>query len=362
MKPSGVRACERTLGLALACAAGGCLTETRRDEVTPGPSLARVATLDGDAPPSCDGVVGAEAVSSIGETPGGWASVEGDGLSGTTGGAAGEVVLVRTLDELISMAASDEPLVIQFCGAIGTGLEQVDVGSNKTLMGVGTRPTLRLSLELDDVQNVILRDFYVAGSAPDRDGTSLRRSHHVWIDHVDFSDGADGNLDITDRSNYVTVSYTRFWYENPTRGHRFSNLIGSSDNRPQDAGTLKVTMHHNWWADNVHERMPRARFGEVHVYNNYYTALGNNYCIRSGFEASVLVEGNFFRSVSDPMVLDQTGRILHRDNVFESARGRRSTTDSAFEPPYPYVMDAPESIPEIVEAWAGPGRRRPADG
>ena len=52
-------------------------------------------------------------------------------------------------------------------------------------------------------------------------------------------------------------------------------------------GRKLVTWHHNWWSSNVHERMPRVRFGDVHVFDNYYSSSGNNYCIRAGFHSNV---------------------------------------------------------------------------
>jgi pectate lyase len=33
-----------------------------------------------------------------------------------------------------------------------------------------------------------------------------------WFDHCDISDGSDGNLDITNGSDLVTVSWTQFHY------------------------------------------------------------------------------------------------------------------------------------------------------
>jgi pectate lyase len=39
--------------------------------------------------------------------------------------------------------------------------------------------------------------------------------------------------------------------------------VGSSNTTELDRGKLKVTFHHNWWADGVIERMPRVRFGDV---------------------------------------------------------------------------------------------------
>ena len=96
-------------------------------------------------------------------------------------------------------------------------------------------------------------------------------AQHVWFDHCDISDGTDGNLDITNGSDFVTISWTKFHYTPRTdpsgndstgaEGHRFSNLIGSADNVPGDVGHLNITWHHDWWADNVNQRMPRSRPG-----------------------------------------------------------------------------------------------------
>ena len=117
------------------------------------------------------------------------------------------------------------------------------------------------------------------------DAVEVRGSHHVWFDHVDVSDGSDGNLDITQGSDYVTVSFSKFWYSGTGREHRFSNLIGSADNNPIDEGKLKVTWHHNWWAENADQRMPRTRYGLIHVFNNLYTSSNNSYCANAGFQA-----------------------------------------------------------------------------
>ena len=50
----------------------------------------------------------------------------------------------------------------------------------------------------------------------------------------------------------------------------------------EDTGRLKVTWHHNHWVERVIERMPRVRFGQVHVFNNYFASPDNNYCVRAG--------------------------------------------------------------------------------
>ena len=83
----------------------------------------------------------------------------------------------------------------------------------------------------------------------------------------------------------MTVSWTKFRYSASRVSrytgevHHFSNLVGGSDSKTSGAGHLRVTWHHDWWADHVVERQPRVRFGDVHVFNSLYTSTGDNYCI-----------------------------------------------------------------------------------
>jgi pectate lyase len=296
--------------------------------------------------------------------PIGWASVPDLGLEGTTGGEGGETVDVATTQDFVVANARTEPLVIQVSGTIGDG-ERLKVGANKTIVGVGERPTIQGALEIEEASNVIVRNLYVVGNdcADAVDGDCQRGTdalhigdgaHHVWIDHVDVSDGSDGNLDVNGAADYITVSWSKFSYSGTARSHRYSNLIGSSDDNFDDRGKLRVTFHHSWWADNVQERMPRSRFGDVHVFNSYYSAKGNSYCIRAGVETRILAEGNYFDHVRDPFDIDSaTGMIESKDNQFDGTRVT-ATTSTSFQPPYAYTLDAAEKVPCAVSQGAGP--------
>ena len=66
-------------------------------------------------------------------------------------------------------------------------------------------------------------------------------------------------------------------------------------------GKLSVTFHHNWWAQNVNQRMPRTRFGDIHVFNNLYTSTGNSYCTNAGIQTHLLVENNVYIGVNNPL-------------------------------------------------------------
>jgi len=306
-------------------------------------------------------------------TPIGWASVSGDGVSTTTGGDGGDTVEPTSADELIAYAASDEPLIIQIEGSFD--VPRLNVASNKTLVGIGNAATLNGGVRIrgkDDanVENVILRNLHVNGGPSDADDDAMQIyfAHHVWIDHADIYDGPDGNLDITHASSWVTISWTKFRYTSAyvkpsgeDSDHRFSNLLGHSDNNSsEDTGRLKVTFHHDYWGERVIERMPRVRFGEVHVFNNYYNAPNNNYCIGGGLEAHLLVENNYFDDVKDPHRFQDDGdtaAIVARNNTYVGIADTtaKDTRGAAFTPGYTATLEpADATLKATVQKCAGP--------
>jgi pectate lyase len=209
---------------------------------------------------------------------------------------------------------------------------RIRVGSNTTIVGLDKHSELRGAwLDLRGTaslpaQNIIIRnlsfedtyDCFPQWSPTDGelgswnalyDSVSLRNTEHVWIDHNIFRDQEtadedlphyfgvlyqvhDGLLDITNQSDLVTVSWNRF------KDHDKVMLIGSSDSMVADRGKLRVTIHHNLF-DNVGQRAPRVRFGQVHVYNNYYKIekMPNyGYSWGVGIESAIYAENNFFKT------------------------------------------------------------------
>ena len=99
-----------------------------------------------------------------------------------------------------------------------------------------------------------------------------------------------GQLDITDESDFVTVSWNQF------TAHDKTMLIGNSDSATEDREHLRVTVHHNLF-DGSGQRTPRVRYGKVHVYNNVYRAdKTTNYRSSwgAGVESQIYAENNFF--------------------------------------------------------------------
>ena len=327
------------------------------------PSLLALGCDVGSVVPAPDsGVVQPPIDEEPAATPVGWASVPDHGLSGTTGGFGGEVIdvdlAVHPPDLLENALSGVTPRIVRFSGRYNGELR---IGSHKTLIGL-PGAAIAGDVHLSGVVNVIVRNVTVIGQncvgdpecRSGEDAVSVNGgAHHIWFDHMDVSDGSDGNLDITQGSDYVTVSNTKFWYSGTTRNHRFSNLIGSADDSPIDEGKLRVTFHRNHWANYAQQRMPRTRYGLIHVFNNLYAATENDYCINAGFQASLLVENNVFRGVQDPHSVGTGGNLLARGNAYENVEGEPEVTGVAFEPPYEYSLAPTAGLAAAIEAQAG---------
>ena len=304
----------------------------------------------------------------------GWASVDGMGVATTTGGGTAAPIIVTTAAQLISNAAGATPRVIYVMGSL-TGV--FSIGSNKTVVGL-CGASLHGHVSLSTASNVIVRNLAIVGnnctdSPADCSGgadavTIGNNSHHVWFDHDDVYDGSDGNLDITSGADFVTISWTKFRYTSlrtdallGASGHRFSNLIGSADTVLTDAGHLNVTFHHDWWAENVNQRMPRTRFGKIHVFNNLFTSVGNSYCTNAGFMATVLVENNIYMGVQGPLQEDANGSMLARGNLMQGTTGgtaQSAATGPGFTPTYAYTLEdalaATSTLAATIRSQAGP--------
>lgn len=314
---------------------------------------------------------GAPPATAAGPAADGFAGVTALGQGGTTGGAGGSVVTATTTAQFLDYIARPEPLVVQVRGTItlptGTSDGMHDVASDKTVVGLGGDARLvggglNIGLPVDDdvtspppnaVHNVIIRNLSITGATDDLINVQMF-SHHIWIDHNDFSNGDDGAVDVKRGSDFITVSWNRF------HDHDKTLLLGhDDDNSAQDAGRLRVTYHHNYF-DGSDQRNPRVRFGEsVHVYNNYYR--DNSYGVASAMNAGMVLEGNYFFSVNNPGRVDfsgDLGRMVARDNVLVECNHEIEVRGSVVEPRtyYAYTPHRAVEVPAVVPAGAGVGR------
>lgn len=282
------------------------------------------------------------------------------------------------------------------------------VGSNTSLIGVGNKALIKNgSLMLKSAENIIIRniafedsyDYFPQWDPNDNaggewnaayDNVTLYSARRIWIDRCTFSDGVrpdhldrvllgrpmqfhDGLLDIVRGSDLITVSNSHF------KNHDKGNLIGNSDNRTDDAGKLRVTMHHNWF-DNVKERSPRVRFGRVHVYNNLYTATADStysygYSIGVGYQSQIVAQNNVFEVPAGavPRVFklwrgerfQATGNLVNavEVNALQILRLQTSTAIGAalndqldWTPTLHLAIDPTARVAQFVRSNAGAGR------
>lgn len=282
-------------------------------------------------------------------TPIGWATLNG----GTTGGGTASPVTVSTLTDLQTQANSTGAKVIYVSGVMGAGVStRVPVAANKTIIGLAGA-TLIGGFDVKN-NNVIIRNMKIQGpGSVDVNGVdciTIDGANNVWIDHCDIYDGQDGNMDITNGANYVAVTWCKFYYTSASSNHQFCNLLGNSDSKITDRDKLKITMMYNWWAPGCVERMPRVRFGQVHVVNNYFSSRQASYCVRAGIEADILIESNYFDSVSTPIDLFQNNftAVTERNNIYNVTSGNKLGSGISFTPPYSLVITPAANIKSIV--------------
>ena len=280
---------------------------------------------------------------------------------------------------------------------------QLRVPSNTTLVGVGEGAGFNgASLFLDGVDNIIIRrlritdayDFFPEWQPRDNghgewnseyDDITLRAATHVWIDHCTFDDGDrpdqaeasafgqriqhhDGLVDITKGSDLVTVSWNVF------RQHDKTMLIGGSDGHTGDAGHLRVTLHHNLW-DQLMERTPRVRYGQVHVFNNLFiarsdVAYGYHYSLGLGIEDRLFSESNAWETsagigAGKLVRLLKGTRLFDRNSLLngqpvdllaavrEANPGQTLNADVGWQPSLFEAIDPASTLAAKVRAGAG---------
>jgi pectate lyase len=286
---------------------------------------------------------------------------------------------------------------------------ELTVGSNTTIVGLGGSAELKGGqLKINNADNVIVRNLELRDAydcfpvwQPNTGGLGdwktaydnlwLRGATHVWIDHVTASDKGhpgedeptcfgrnylrhDGLLDITNASDLITVSWSRF------ADHDKAMLIGNGDSATGDRGKLRVTLHHNEFESLV-QRAPRVRFGQVHLYNNRYVvpadAHDHRYSWGVGTESAIYAENNAFTTPGHieaaDLVKSWNGTALHQTgtlfngfpvdllaihNAYNSGSERDLTADVGWTPTLHGRIDSAEHADREVARDAGAGRIR----
>lgn len=272
--------------------------------------------------------------------PDGFAAL-GGGTSGGSAAAAAQIYTATNRQQLLTALAhgGSLPKIVKVVGSIDMSEGQpfasradqdqraaVRLPSNTTLIGAGPGAGLvNGRIEIIGVANVIVRNLHIMAPcdvAPvwdpsdgatgswnaAYDAISIQGAERVWIDRNTITDAPltddqlpiengkprqchDGAIDITRGANYVTVSY------NVIDKHDKTMLIGHSDSYAADIGRLKVTIANNVFS-NVAQRVPRVRYGQVHLLNNYHVGsktaspYAHSYGVGIGIGARVISQAN----------------------------------------------------------------------
>lgn len=318
----------------------------------------------------------------------GWAAENG----GTTGGEGcpeNKILFINNGRDLYDALYENErrhkgdkkygdpyPLIIYITGKItkaNTGEDKIDLKDQKNVSIIGVDDLGEfdgIGIKLTRAENIIIRNLTIHHVRAPEDGIEIVESKNVWIDRntfynellIDDKDYYDGLLDIKSGSEYVTVSWNKFY--NNAKGL----LLGHTDS--PDYAT-KITYHHNHFY-NLYSRVPLIRYAQVHMFNNLIEDIkGSAINVRMG--AKVRVENNYFDSVGSGKVdshanqvegpigwwygSPQTGYWEVIDNIFVDCPKDDYESTTTVHIPYDYslALNDAERAKELVLQYAGAG-------
>ncbi len=206
-------------------------------------------------------------------------------------------------------------------------------------------------------QNIIIRNLTFQGPGSiDVGGSDLisftNGTKNCWVDHCDFMDGMDGNFDITQSSDFNTVSWCTFSYTSRSYMHQNTNLIGSSDSESKNF--LNTTFAFNHWGKGCKARMPMARVGKIHMLNNYYTCTSGGNCINPRKNSEFLIEGNYFDTGVKSIYGESGAVAVTWKTTNYSVEGKSGESKgSAVTVPYTYSVAEYSIVPTEVSTYAG---------
>ncbi|XP_059638769.1 pectate lyase-like [Cornus florida] len=260
----------------------------------------------------------------------------------TTGGKGGKFYVVTDPSDndlvnpkpgtLRHAVIQTQPLWITFARSMAIRLSaELIVTSHKTIDGRGANVHIAngAGITIQYVKNVIIHglhihdikkgngctirdsvDHYGTRSASDGDGVSIFGSVNVWIDHISMSNCYDGLIDVIQASTAITISNCHFTHHNEVM------LFGASDGYSEDEN-MQVTVAFNHFGQGLTQRMPRCRWGFIHVVNNDYTHW-HMYAIGGSQHPTILSQGNRFIAPPDNAAKEVTKRDYADESVWKN--------------------------------------------
>ncbi|MDG0853537.1 pectinesterase family protein [Roseateles puraquae] len=338
--------------------------------------------------------------------------------AGTVGGSAAtaeRIYTVRNRAELLNAITNggDLPKIIKVVGTIDMteGVRfsstadqkvraRVKLPSNTTLIGDGPGAGfINAWIDITSVSQVIVRNLTIVAPCDvgpvwdptdgatgnwnsQYDAIGIVTATQVWIDRNTITDAPvtddtlpiengktkqchDGAIDITKGADLITIS------NNLITKHDKTMLVGGSDSLTSDAGKLRITLTNNVF-NGVTQRVPRVRFGQVHLFNNYFVGsktanpYPHSYSIGVGKQANILSHNNVFAidgavgcdSVVTYPSSDRTGVFLDSGSTVNGLALGNCTVapGTPFTPPYAYKPRPTALVKANALLLAGAGK------
>ncbi|CAM8927686.1 unnamed protein product [Rhodiola kirilowii] len=224
-----------------------------------------------------------------------------------------------------------EPLWIIFAKDMVIRLQQeLLVQSDKTIDGRGVQVHIAFGagITVQFAHNVIIHGLKIHDIVPaeggmiadavnhvgqrtrsDGDGISIFGSSNVWLDHLSMRNCKDGLIDVIQGSTGITISNSHFTHHNEVM------LFGASDSYARDE-IMQITVAFNHFGQGLVQRMPRCRWGFIHVVNNDYTHW-LMYAIGGSTHPTVISQGNRFIAPNNDAAKQVTQRNYATENVWK---------------------------------------------
>ncbi|KAJ1423599.1 Pectin lyase fold/virulence factor [Sesbania bispinosa] len=263
------------------------------------------------------------------------------------------------------------PLWIIFARSMNIRLNQeLIMTSNKTIDGRGADVYIAngAGITIQFINNVIIHgikifdiqvgtgglirdseDHFGLRTVSDGDGISIFGSSNVWIDHVSMRNCRDGLIDAIMGSTAITISNGHF------TDHNEVMLFGASDSYDGDK-RMQITLAFNHFGKRLVQRMPRCRWGFVHVVNNDYTHW-EMYAIGGSKHPTIISEGNRFIAPDNNFAKEITKREYSPELEWKNWQWR--SIDDAymngafFRQAGPELTNRPFSRQDMIKAKPG---------
>lgn len=278
------------------------------------------------------------------------------GLNGGTSGGSGEgarALSVCSGAELISMLNHKGlrafPLTIFVDAPItpeNTQAESIKIDRpNVSIIGRGAQAEFNgIGIHIR-ASNIIIRnlklhevpqargegDIITIDGRPNKNSSTPVRN--IWIDHNELYNNLTVAVPATITDEKAKKEYQKDYFDelisgrgdisNITISYNYlhhswkTSLWGSSD---EDNFNRQISFHHNRW-ENVNSRLPLIRFGQVHLFNNFYYKVEST-AINSRMGAIARVENNYFDEVKNP-VLSKDSSVLGQWQLINNKLGKQ---------------------------------------